>query len=546
MVSRRRSPSHSTHHCSTSRTYRTRAPNPPTLTQQKSRASRAMAPSYDKTIATAASLAASLMLVRSLASELLPSEVRDALSAALNSLRSRMTWQHTIVIEETEGWSGNRVYGAVKAYLATRINANIDMQRLRVSSTEEDAKKMVVSMEAGEEMVDLYEGVEFRWFLVTREVKGDLNNGGGGAREIRSYEVRFHKRHKEKALKEYLPFIVATAKAIKDQERSLSIYMNEYGDEWSPIDLQHPSTFDTLAMDQKQKQSIVDDLDRFIKRKDYYRRIGKAWKRGYLLYGPPGTGKSSLIAAIANHLRFNIYDLELTGVDSNSDLRRLLVGMTNRSILVVEDIDCTIELKQREEDDKEHAKSNSTEKKKAEDKVTLSGLLNFVDGLWSTSGEERILIFTTNYKERLDPALLRPGRMDMHIHMGYCTTEAFRILANNYHSIDYHVTYPEIEALIEEVTVTPAEVAEVLMRNDNTDVALHDLVELLKLKKKDAIEIEGKQAEEKKDANEIKTQSMQVDEKKIVDEIKTESVQVEKKDDKKVVVKNDFTENGSG
>ncbi|KAI5020733.1 hypothetical protein ZWY2020_045621 [Hordeum vulgare] len=508
-----------------------------------------MAPSYDKTIATAASLAASLMLVRSLASELLPSELRDALSSALASLRSRMTWQHTIVIEETEGWSGNRVYGAVKAYLATRTSANLSMQRLRVSSTEEDAKKMVVSMEAGEEMVDLYEGVEFRWCLVTREVKGDPNNGGG-AREVRSYEVSFHKRSKEKALKEYLPFIVAAAKAIKDQERSLSIYMNEYGDEWSPIDLQHPSTFDTLAMDRKQKQSIVDDLDRFIKRKDYYRRIGKAWKRGYLLYGPPGTGKSSLIAAIANHLRFNIYDLELTGVDSNSDLRRLLVGMTNRSILVVEDIDCTIELKQREEEDEEHAtKSNPTEKKKAEDKVTLSGLLNFVDGLWSTSGEERIIIFTTNYKERLDPALLRPGRMDMHIHMGYCTTEAFRILANNYHSIDYHVAYPEIEALIEEVTVTPAEVAEVLMRSDDTDAALHDLVKLLKLKKIDATEIEteSKQAEEKKDTNEIKTQSMQVDEKKVVAEIKTECVQVEgKKNDKKVVVKNDFTENGSG
>jgi len=302
--------------------------------------------SYDKTIATAASLAASLMLVRSLANELLPSEAHEALSTALNSLRSRLTWQHTIVIEENEGWSYNHVYGAVKAYLAARIDnapTNISMQRLRVSSTESEAERMVVSMEAGEEMADVYGGTEFRWCLVTREVKGDPN-GGGGAREVRSYEVSFHKRHKEKALKEYLPFIVATAKAIKDGERSLSIYMNEYSDEWAPMELQHPSTFDTLAMDQEQKQSIVDDLDRFIKRKDYYRRIGKAWKRGYLLYGPPGTGKSSLIAAIANHLRFDIYDLELTGVDSNSDLRRLLVGMTNRSILVVEDIDCTIEL----------------------------------------------------------------------------------------------------------------------------------------------------------------------------------------------------------
>ncbi|KAB8100826.1 hypothetical protein EE612_031449, partial [Oryza sativa] len=174
------------------------------------------------------------------------------------------------------------------------------------------------------------------------------NGNGSGQREVRSYELSFHRKHKEKALKSYLPFIIATAKAIKDQERILQIYMNEYSDSWSPIDLHHPSTFDTLAMDQKLKQSIIDDLDRFIKRKDYYKRIGKAWKRGYLLYGPPGTGKSSLIAAMANHLKFDIYDLELTGVHSNSELRRLLVGMTSRSILVVEDIDCSIELKQRE------------------------------------------------------------------------------------------------------------------------------------------------------------------------------------------------------
>ena len=118
--------------------------------------------------------------------------------------------------------------------------------------------------------------------------------------------------------------------------------------------------------------------------------------------------------------------------------------------------------------------------------MTLSGLLNFVDGLWSAGGEERIIVFTTNYKERLDPALLRPGRMDMHIYMGYCTPESFWILAKNYHLIDCHAMYPEIEKLIEEVMVTPAEVAEVLMRNDDADVALHDLVDGLKSKLNDA------------------------------------------------------------
>lgn len=302
--------------------------------------------------------------------------------------------------------------------------------------------------------------------------------GGSYRVEVRSFEMSFHRRHKEKAIASYLPHILAEAKKIKDQDRTLKIYMNE-GESWFAIDLHHPSTFTTLAMDRKMKRAVMDDLERFVRRKEYYRRIGKAWKRGYLLYGPPGTGKSSLIAAMANYLKFDVYDLELTEVNWNSTLRRLLIGMTNRSILVIEDIDCSLDLQQRADE----AQDAGTKSNPSEDKVTLSGLLNFVDGLWSTSGEERIIIFTTNYKERLDPALLRPGRMDMHIHMGYCCPESFRILASNYHSITDHDTYPEIEALITEVMVTPAEVAEVLMRNEDTDVALEGLIQFLNGKK---------------------------------------------------------------
>lgn len=446
--------------------------------------------SYKKALTTAASVAASMMLVRSVVNELVPPELRDLVFSGFGYLRSRTSSDHTIIVEKkNDGFSNNYVYCAVKTYLATRMNTDIQ-QRLHVSSMDED-DKMMVSMDEGDDMLDVYQGTEFKWCLVCKDNSNDSLNSSQN--ESQFFELTFNKKHKDKALRSYLPFILATAKAIKAQERTLMIHMTEYGD-WSPIELHHPSTFDTLAMDKKLKQSIIDDLDRFMKRKDYYRKIGKAWKRGYLLYGPPGTGKSSLIAAMANHLRFDIYDLELTAVTSNSDLRRLLVNMDNRSILVIEDIDCTIELKQRQEAEG-HDESNSTEQNKGEGKVTLSGLLNFVDGLWSTSGEERIIVFTTNYKERLDPALLRPGRMDMHIHMGYCTPESFQILANNYHSIEYHDTYPEIEKLIKEVTVTPAEVAEVLMRNDDTDVVLHDLVDFLKSKIKDANEIKTEHKE---------------------------------------------------
>jgi chaperone BCS1 len=102
-------------------------------------------------------------------------------------------------------------------------------------------------------------------------------------------------------------------------------------------------------MDPPTKQAVIADLDRFRKRKEYYRRIGKAWKRGYLLYGPPGTGKSSLVAAVANHLRFNLYDLDLSEVSYNGALQKLLIAMPNKSILVIEDIDCCFSATSRED-----------------------------------------------------------------------------------------------------------------------------------------------------------------------------------------------------
>ena len=109
----------------------------------------------------------------------------------------------------------------------------------------------------------------------------------------------------------------------------------------------HPSTFDTLAMDPDLKEEIKADLLDFTNGEAFYQKAGKAWKRGYLLYGPPGTGKSSMIAAIANFLQYDVYDVELTEVASNSELRKLLIQTTNRSVIVIEDIDCSIDVAER-------------------------------------------------------------------------------------------------------------------------------------------------------------------------------------------------------
>uniref|UniRef100_A0ACD5UZT0 Uncharacterized protein n=1 Tax=Avena sativa TaxID=4498 RepID=A0ACD5UZT0_AVESA len=473
---------------------------------------------YKNALATAASVSAYAMLARGMARELLPDELRAAVRWGASFVRSRLgareKERHTIIIRRTmeknlspydhgHGYgpsNQNNLFDAARTYLATKLNPRT-MPRLCLShsrAVEHDGSttlRLLLAMEEGGSTTDDFEGVEFHWTYMDAG-GGDNGNRGRGGGGSESLELSFDAEHAETALEKYVPFIMSTAEELSRQDRALKIFLNE-GGMWQGINHHHPASFDTLAMDPALKQAVLDDLDRFLKRKDYYQRIGKAWKRGYLLYGPPGTGKSSLVAAMANHLRFNLYDLDLSGVYDNSTLQRLLIDMSNKSILVIEDIDCSFDTMSREgpkaTDTADADGDNSVRERyeyrdrehhmggyHQERKITLSGLLNFIDGLWSTSGEERIIIFTTNYKDRLDPALLRPGRMDMHVYMGYCGWDAFKTLVRNYHLLDDHRMFPEIQELLAVVEVTPAEVSEMLLRSEDVDVALQVLAEFLK------------------------------------------------------------------
>ncbi|KAM0832556.1 hypothetical protein ACQ4PT_064821 [Festuca glaucescens] len=468
---------------------------------------------YKKALATAASVAAYAMLARGMARELLPEELRAAVRWGAAFVRARLgagdKERHTIVIRrqfDTGCYSENHLFDAARAYLATKIDPRA-MRRLclaRSRHKEPDGTSSwstLLCMDDGGSTTDAFDGVEFRWTSI--ETGGDDGKKGKGHRTPReTLELSFDAEHTDVALERYVPFIMSTAEQLQRLDRALKIFMNE-SRSWHGINHHHPATFDTLAMDPALKRAVLDDLDRFLKRKEYYRRIGKAWKRGYLLHGPPGTGKSSLVAAMANYLRFNLYDLDLSEVRLNSALQRLLIAMPNKSILVIEDIDCCFDAKSREDpkmpvsaadagdssdssdDDGPPGKADHTGAHKQQN-VTLSGLLNFIDGLWSTSGEERIIVFTTNYKDRLDPALLRPGRMDMHIYMGFCCWEAFKTLARNYHLVDDHVLFPDIQELLAAVEVTPAEVSEMLLRSEDADVALRVLTEFLQNKRRKA------------------------------------------------------------
>ncbi|GAB2216627.1 hypothetical protein Droror1_Dr00024403 [Drosera rotundifolia] len=426
-------------------------------------------------------------------------------------------------------WKVNPAYTAIESYLGSKSTDHA--RRLKGDSIGKTEKVMLVfSLDESEEIVDFFEGIQMKWYAGKLVSHKKTISYYPGSDERRYFLLSFHCKHKKLITTRYLNQVIEVGLEIQARRKQQKLFTNRASSEWrngrkdlwSNVSFDHPATFENLAMEPKKKEEIINDLMTFTKSKEYYLKIGKAWKRGYLLYGPPGTGKSTMIAAIANLLHYDIYDLELTTIKNNSDLRQLLIHTGSKSIIVVEDIDCSLDItaqrNKAKKDEKEKKTSKKKKKKDVDDsdsdedddddsveqdsKVTLSGLLNFIDGIWSPCGGERLIIFTTNHIEKLDPALIRTGRMDKHIEMSYCGFEAFKVLAKNYLSLDSHDLFDQISELLGEVNVTPADVAENLMpkniREDPT-LRLEVLIEALKKAKIDpASKTEGA---ETKDAN---------------------------------------------
>jgi ATP-dependent 26S proteasome regulatory subunit len=380
----------------------------------------------------------------------------------------------------------SEAYAAIKAYLSA--NSTKNAKRLK-GEMGKDISSLVLSMDEYETVTDEFQGAEVWWLS-----------------EKRHYAITFHKKYREIITESYLEHVLSKGKEIISSKRQRKLYTNTSNDRipfhkqamWSDVVFEHPATFESMAMEPEKKREIVEDLLTFSKSKDFYAKVGKAWKRGYLLYGPPGTGKSTMIAAMANLLNYDVYDLELTAVKDNTELRRLLIETTSKSIVVIEDIDCSLDLTgqrkkntEKSSDDENEELNKEIAKKKAKEdgsKVTLSGLLSFIDGLWSACGGERLIVFTTNYVEKLDPALIRRGRMDKHIELSYCSFEGFKVLAKNYLDFEMHPMFDAVERLMGETKITPADVAENLMPKsslDDAETCLSNLVQALEEAKED-------------------------------------------------------------
>lgn len=421
----------------------------------------------------------SLLGFLTLARSFLPPELNEWIVKMWEKLIKPVNMFCVFHVPELESNCTNDLYRVVQLHMrAARLSKDADEL---VLSRDENEKEITFSLAAGEEVAETYQGVTVYWRHKTEKSRD--NTSGEGEYEKSEFELKFRKRDKDFVMNKYLDYVTENAMEFRRQLRELSLYSNNdcY---WENHSFKHPSNFDTLAMEPELKAKVKADLDSFMRGEKFFHKVGRAWKRGYLLYGPPGTGKSSMIAAIANYLKYNVYDLELTQVFNNNSLKQLLVNTTSKSIIVIEDIDCSLELsgQRKSGNGKKGGKPDSNDdSSESTSSVTLSGLLNFTDGLWSCCGDERIIIFTTNHVEKLDPALLRPGRMDMHIHMSYCSFETFKALAKNYLGLEHHTLYDTVKELLEGgKLITPAQVTEHLFGNrDDSDAAMKCLVEWL-------------------------------------------------------------------
>jgi hypothetical protein len=226
--------------------------------------------------------------------------------------------------------------------------------------------------------------------------------------------------------------------------------LDKWGD-WERLDDLPSRDLDSVILPAGQMERLTGDVARFLAAEDEYVRRSVPWHRGHLYEGAPGTGKTSVARAIAHHFGMDVWYLPLADVKKDGDLLRLAGRVTPRSMLLLEDIDVF------------HAAT----KRDDEAEVTLSGLLNTLDGIATPHG--LLTVLTTNTPEALDEAVARAGRVDLVEHFSLADEDQISRLVARWYGLET-VDASGLSG------ISPAEVTEACKRSDSADAALADLL----------------------------------------------------------------------
>jgi mitochondrial chaperone BCS1 len=247
------------------------------------------------------------------------------------------------------------------------------------------------------------------WFYRSEETKA------GASRRMESLTFRTVGRD-TRVLRAFVNEIVAC----HHSKRGVTSYLFVFDDGWDCVEAYSPRLLESVLLKPGEKEHLLADLQRFRSSRERYRKLGVPYHRGYLLYGPPGTGKTSLVSAFAEKLGMSIYAINLTEMNDRT-LKKAMNWVSEDSVVLFEDIDCMRAGHRRQlhgtEDKPQPANAGpAADAANPMPGVTLSGLLNVLDGFHAP--ENVIFVMTTNDVDALDPALLRPGRIDYKLFMG--------------------------------------------------------------------------------------------------------------------------------
>jgi len=176
----------------------------------------------------------------------------------------------------------------------------------------------------------------------------------------------------------------------------------------------------SVVLPSETSQMLVDDLEEFLSDQtaQFYQDHGIPYKRSYLFYGVPGAGKTSMIQALAGRFGRNLCYLSPTHPELSDDsLKSAIERVPDNAIVILEDVDALF--------------GKGREKKVHQSPLTFSGLLNALDGVGNHNG--LVFVLTTNFKDQLDAALIRDGRVDLRVRFDYCTPDQMEKLFNNFY-----------------------------------------------------------------------------------------------------------------
>jgi len=183
---------------------------------------------------------------------------------------------------------------------------------------------------------------------------------------------------------------------------------------------------DSVVLPSSTKSRLIKDLERFLSpsTENFYNRNGIPYRRSYLFYGLPGTGKTSMIQALAGHFKRSVSYLMPTHPKMTDDsLKEAINSLPSETIVVFEDIDSLF--------------NKDRSNKITSSALTFSGLLNALDGIGNPKGQ--IFVLTTNLRDQLDQALIRNGRVDLHIEFTYADSEQMETMWCNFYPDAAHL-----------------------------------------------------------------------------------------------------------